>query len=92
MGRAVGTLVRRRMSRGGGRSLAWSERLRGGRPGDRNAWETFQAGHLPRVVARLRGVASRRAPAVDVIREFGGPDTIDIPCRPTMFPGGGAPR
>src|SRR5690349_7923975 len=36
---AVAELVRRRMSRGGlGTHFAWSERLRGGRPGDVNAW------------------------------------------------------
>src|SRR4029079_17631165 len=35
--RAAGFLVRSRFSRGGlGRDFAWSDRLRGGQPGDRN--------------------------------------------------------
>jgi DNA adenine methylase len=43
-----------RMSRGGmGVSFAWSERLRGGKPGDLNAWENSIENILP-VSARLR--------------------------------------
>src|SRR5262249_14484771 len=50
---AVRFLVRNRFSRGGlGRDFAWSERLRGGQPGDRNAWETIKA-ELPRIARRL---------------------------------------
>jgi DNA adenine methylase len=38
---AVAEFIVRRMSRGGLRKkFAWSERLRGGKPGDLNAWET----------------------------------------------------
>ena len=55
--RASRFLVRCRFSRGGlGKSFAWSERLRGGRPGDENAWETFRQQELPRIIARARGV------------------------------------
>lgn len=42
--RAVGTIVRSRFSRGGmGKDFAWSDRLRGGKPGDVNSWETYKA-------------------------------------------------
>lgn len=55
--RATSFLVRCRFSRGGlGKSFAWSERLRGGRPGDENAWETFRQSELPRIIARAKGV------------------------------------
>ena len=53
---AVHEYVVRRMSRGGMRkAFAWSERLRGGKPGDLNAWETALEA-LPRLAARLEGV------------------------------------
>ena len=55
--RAARFLVRCRFSRGGlGKSFAWSERTRGGRPGDENAWETFRQSELPRIMARAKGV------------------------------------
>jgi DNA adenine methylase len=73
---AIRFLVRQRFSRGSlGRSFAWSERQRGGRPGDLNAWETIK-GQLPRIAGRLRGVLLRCRRAIDVIREFDGPDTL----------------
>ena len=50
-------LIRCRFSRGGlGKDFAWSERQRGGRPGDENAWETFRDTELPKIVGRARGV------------------------------------
>lgn len=53
---AVAELVVRRMSRGGMKKhFSWSTRLRGGRPGDLNAWETFKD-LLPVLAARLSGV------------------------------------
>ncbi len=61
--KAVRFLVRCRFSRGGlGTSFAWSERTRGGRPGDENAWETFRQQELPRINARARGVEVTRDP------------------------------
>jgi DNA adenine methylase len=69
-------LIRNRFSRGGlGEDFAWSDRLRGGRPGDLNAWETIKA-TLPRIAARLRGVELRCEDAVEVILEFDGPETL----------------
>ena len=55
--RATQFLIRSRFSRGGlGKSFAWSERTRGGRPGDENAWHTFRENELPRIIERARGV------------------------------------
>ena len=79
---AVRFLVRNRFSRGGlGRDFAWSDRFRGGQPGDRNAWETIKA-ELPRIARRLAHVEFRCQDAVEVIREFDGPGTcfyLDAP-------------
>lgn len=56
-------LIRCRFSRGGlGKDFAWSARLRGGRPGDENAWHTFREKELPKIVARARGVEVRSDP------------------------------
>jgi DNA adenine methylase len=83
--RAVLFLVTNRMSRGGlGKTFAWSERLRGGQPGDKNGWETILA-QLPAVAERLAGVEIRRARALDVIREHDGPDTLHC-CDPPYMP------
>jgi site-specific DNA-adenine methylase len=55
--RAARFLVRCRFSRGGlGTSFAWSERTRGGKPGDENAWDTFRENELPKIIERARGV------------------------------------
>lgn len=50
-------VIRSRFSRGGmGTSFAWSNRSRGGKPGDENSWNTFRQQVLPRIVERARGV------------------------------------
>ena len=50
-------LIRSRFSRGGlGKSFAWTERTRGGRPGDENSWHTFRETELPRIIERAHGV------------------------------------
>jgi site-specific DNA-adenine methylase len=55
--RAMRFLVTCRFSRGGlGKTFAWSERTRGGKPGDENAWDTFRAQELPRIIARAVGI------------------------------------
>lgn len=55
--RATRFLIRCRFSRGGlGKDFAWSERLRGGRPGDENAWHTFRENELPKIIDRAEGV------------------------------------
>jgi DNA adenine methylase len=53
---AVNEYALRRMSRGGmKKAFAWSERLRGGVPGDVNAWKTMIK-QLPILAERLAGV------------------------------------
>lgn len=53
---ATNYIIRNRMSRGGlGKSFAWSDRLRGGQPGDQNAWQTMFA-RLPDLSRRLKDV------------------------------------
>jgi DNA adenine methylase len=70
-------MVKNRLSRGGlGRDFAWSERLRGGQPGDVNGWQTILV-ELPKIAARLRGVELHCADALDLIRKFDGPHTLD---------------
>lgn len=67
MDKAVKEYVLRRMSRGGmKKAFAWSKRLRGGKPGDVNAWETM-LGMLPAIHRRLQGVEIRNGNAVDLI-------------------------
>jgi DNA adenine methylase len=69
-------IVKHRFSRGGlGKTFAWSKRLRGGQPGDKNAWETIRD-HLPRIAERLEGVEIHQAPALELIRRHDGPETL----------------
>ena len=73
---AVNEYVLRRMSRGGlKKDFAWSERLRGGKPGDVNAWETAIA-QIPAVSRRLQTVLLSCKPAVEVLGEFDRGDTL----------------
>jgi DNA adenine methylase len=73
---AVRFLVRNRMSRGGlGKDFAWSSRLRGGQPGDVNAWETILR-ELPRIADRLRNVVFFCADALEVIDRYDSPGTL----------------
>ena len=67
---AVNEYTLRRMSRGGmKKAFAWSDRLRGGQPGDVNAWETAleQIGDLS---ARLQNAYIFSKPGIEVIRAF----------------------
>jgi DNA adenine methylase len=84
---AVRCVIRKRWSRGGlEKDLSNAKRKRGGLPGDENAWRTFLANELPRLGDRLAGVDLRHAPAIDIIREFDGPDTtlyLDPPYLPS---------
>jgi DNA adenine methylase len=83
--RAVHFLAWNRMSRGGlGREFAWSDRLRGGQPGDLNAWQTALA-ELPRVAERLREVEIYHCRAIDVIQRYDGPDVLFY-CDPPYLP------
>jgi DNA adenine methylase len=74
--RAVRFLVRNRLSRGGlARDFAWSERLRGGQPGDVNGWQTIIE-QLPAIARRLQGVEFHHGDALDPIKTFDGPETL----------------
>jgi DNA adenine methylase len=69
-------LVRNRFSRGGlGKDFAWSDRIRGGQPGDVNAWETIKE-ELPAIAERMRDVEFHCCDALQLIRTNDGPDTL----------------
>ena len=64
-------LFRNRFSRGGlGRDYAWSDRPRGGQPGDLNAWDTFKLHYT--LVGQASGV-SRKGQAAHRRRVNGHP-------------------
>lgn len=74
--RAGAYLVSNRMSRGGmGKDFAWSERQRGGKPGDVNAWETALEG-LPAVSERIRDVRFYESSAFDLVKLHDSPATL----------------
>jgi DNA adenine methylase len=63
MDRAVNEYILRRMSRGGlKKAFAWSDRTRGGQPGDVNAWKTM--------ARQLKGIAKRVEHASVVCEDF----------------------
>jgi DNA adenine methylase len=69
-------LVRNRFSRGGlGQTFAWSNRLRGGQPGNVNAWATIVT-MLPAIASRLQGVTLLHANAFDVISQCDSAHTL----------------
>lgn len=73
---AVNEFVLRRMSRGGLKiAFAWSERKRGGKPGDENAWNTMHK-VLPIISERLQSVYILNRPAAEVIKAFNLPNTL----------------
>jgi DNA adenine methylase len=74
--RAAAFLVKTRFSRDGlGRTFSDSDRFRGGRPGDANAWRTIQP-ELHAIAARLRKVDFHHADALDLIERFDSPGTL----------------
>lgn len=73
---AVSELVLRRMSRGGMKQhFSWSERLRGGRPGDLNAWETFKS-LLPKIAERMKGVEILNDSAASLVPKYNDSNTL----------------
>lgn len=82
---AVNEFILRRMSRGGmKKAFAWSNRQRGGKPGDVNAWETALK-LIPSIAARLQGVEILNRKAIDVIREYNRENVL-LYCDPTYLP------
>lgn len=66
---AVAEIVLRRMSRGGMKKhFSWSDRQRGGRFGDLNAWETFKS-QLPLICDRLLKVEVHSKDALWLIEQ-----------------------
>jgi DNA adenine methylase len=81
IGWALNFLVWNRMSRGGlGRDFAWSERLRGGQPGDLNAWQTMLE-EMDAVRERVNDVIFEPCDARELIQHYGGEGAL-IYCDP----------
>jgi len=82
---AVNEFILRRMSRGGlKKAFAWSDRQRGGKPGDVNAWESAIA-QLLDVSDRLQGVKIFNEPAEDLLYLLDRPDVMAY-CDPPYLP------
>jgi DNA adenine methylase len=83
---AVNEYVLRRMSRGGlKKAFAWSERLRGGQPGDVNAWETMLK-MLPILAERVKDTVVLNNSFKDIIKVWDCDNVliyIDPPYLPT---------
>jgi DNA adenine methylase len=78
---AVNEVILRRMSRGGlKKAFAWSNRLRGGQPGDVNAWMTGLKA-LPEISERLKEVYICDKPALEVMQTFNFDNTF-VYCDP----------
>lgn len=74
-----------RFSRGGLRKdFAWSKRLRGGRPGDENAWDTIR-GQLDNIHSRIRQVEFVCGDCRDLIPQYDSPHTLTLVDPPYMF-------
>jgi len=83
--RAVTEFIVRRMSRGGMKAaFSWSERERGGQPGDVNAWETIIE-QLPAISNRLQNVFIFNKTAVKVIKAFNYENAL-VYCDPPYVP------
>jgi DNA adenine methylase len=73
---AINEFILRRMSRGGlKQAFAWSDRQRGGQPGDVNAWKTIIA-QLPLISERLQEVVFFNCDALNFIKKFDDKNTI----------------
>lgn len=73
---AINEYILRRMSRGGLKKVfSWSDRQRGGKPGDVNAWQSAIL-NLSDISERLKEVYIFNKPALDVIRIFNSPNTL----------------
>jgi len=76
MDEAINEFVLRRMSRDGlKKAFSWSDRKRGGKPGDVNAWETI-TDILPTISQKLKGVTILNKPAIKIIQAFDAPNVL----------------
>jgi DNA adenine methylase len=82
----INEYVLRRMSRGGmKKAFAWSERQRGNKPGDENAWETMLQ-ELPKLAERLKDVHILNNTFQKLLKIWDDPNTfmyLDPPYLPT---------
>lgn len=71
LGHAVQQYVLHRMSRGGmKKDFAWSDRLRGGQPGDLNAWENAVA-NLPAIQRRFQNAVIMNEDVFSLLKRWG---------------------
>lgn len=74
--KAINEFVLRRMSRGGlKKAFAWSNRERGGQPGEINAWETI-IDSLPDISQRLQNVIILNKTAISLLKVFDEKDIL----------------
>lgn len=72
----VNEYMLRRMSRGGmKKTFAWSERLRGGKPGDLNSWETIIE-ELPLIAQRIKDTTILNKNALEIFKVLDEEDTL----------------
>jgi len=82
---AINEFVLRRMSRGALKTaFAWSERLRGGEPGDLHAWKTIVQ-KLPEIAKRIEKTYIFNKDACKVVEAFNSEDSL-IYCDPPYVP------
>lgn len=73
---AINEYILRRMSRGGmKKAFAWSERKRGGKPGDVNAWETMLK-QLPKIAQRVKDVKILNVKFLEVLKIWDETDVL----------------
>jgi len=74
--KALGVYVIQNMSRGGlGEDFAWSERLRGGIPGDVNAWNN-KIKQIPEIYNRIRYVRFNHGNGIKAVLDFNNPNCL----------------
>jgi len=82
---AINEFVLRRMSRGGLKTaFAWSERLRGGEPGDLHAWKTIVQ-QLPEIAKKIKNTHIFNKDACKIIEAFNSKNAL-VYCDPPYVP------
>jgi DNA adenine methylase len=74
--KSINEFILRRMSRGGlKKAFSWSQRERGGQPGEINAWETI-IDTLPDISERLHNVIILNKSAIPLLKVFNEPNVL----------------
>ena len=77
MDHAINDFILRRMSRSGMKTVfGWSDRERGGQPGDLNAWKTIISDTLPIIAERLKSTRIFNKSGVEIINAFDSENTL----------------